>query len=124
MNNHYGRPIVDNCPVSKLRSQSFFCNLPSSTLEAFERIEHANSYPEGAVLFVERQKPRGRLHALCRSGQALGDRRAGRTIILRIAKLGESLGLHATVSNQLDGENAAAVTAQPRQRHPFHEPPA
>ena len=59
MSNPYGLPIVDNCLICQLRSERFFCNLPAPSLQAFERIKHAQSYPEGAVLFVEGQKPRG-----------------------------------------------------------------
>jgi CRP/FNR family transcriptional regulator, cyclic AMP receptor protein len=113
MSDPYGLPIIDNCIVCKLRSESFFCNLPSSTLDAFDRIKHANSYPEGAILFVEGQKPRG-VYMLCAGQVKLSaTARDGRTIILRIAKPGELLGLHATVSNQPYG--LTAETLQPSQ---------
>jgi CRP/FNR family transcriptional regulator, cyclic AMP receptor protein len=113
MSNPYGLPIIDNCLVCQLRSDRFFCNLPRGSLEAFDRIKHANSYPKGAVLFLEGQKPRG-VYMLC-AGQvklsATG--RDGRSIILRIAKPGELLGLHATVSNQPYG--LTAETLEPSQ---------
>jgi CRP/FNR family transcriptional regulator, cyclic AMP receptor protein len=52
------------------------------------------------VLFVEAQKPRG-VYMLCAGEVKLSAMaRDGRTIIVRIAKPGELLGLHATVSNQ------------------------
>jgi CRP/FNR family transcriptional regulator len=61
---------------------------------------HAEAFPEGAVIFLEGQTPRG-IFMLCQ-GQAKFSTTArdGKTFILRIAKAGEVLGLHATVTGR------------------------
>jgi len=61
----YGLELVENCLICKLRSDSFFCGLPKTSLEAFEKIKFTAAYPAGAVLFVEGQSPRG-IYMLCK----------------------------------------------------------
>ena len=94
----YGLQIVESCLACKMRADRIFCDLSAAALQAFDRIKYATSYPEGAVLFLEGQAPRG-IFMLC-TGQvkvSLSDR-DGKTIILRIVEPGEVLGLSATVS--------------------------
>lgn len=98
MGSPYGLQLVENCLICKLRQDNFFCALPQSALEAFERIKFPTSYPRGAVLFVEGQAPRG-VYILCRGRVKLSVNSAeGKTLILKIAEPGEVLGLHACVS--------------------------
>jgi len=100
MNSPYGLPCVENCLTCHLRSENFFCALPQESLEAFNQMTHAEAFPEGAVIFLEGQTPRG-IFMLCQ-GQAKFSTTArdGKTFILRIAKAGEVLGLHATVTGR------------------------
>ena len=100
MNSPYGLALAENCLVCRVRSESFFCALPRPALEAFERIRYASSYPERAIVFLEGQAPRG-IFLLCQ-GQAKLSATAsdGHTLILRIAKPGEVLGLHATITGK------------------------
>jgi len=113
MSNPYGIEIVDNCVVCKLRSDQFFCNLPQPALEDFNRIKHSATYPEGAVIFVEGQAPRG-VYMLCSGEVKLSTTsRDGKTAILRIAQPGDLLGLHATISSEPYG--LTAETMQPCQ---------
>src|SRR5580704_9957243 len=98
MNSPYGLPA--ECVTCPLRSDNFFCALSHKSLKAFHRIKHAAVFPEGAVIFVEGQTPRG-IFMLCQGQAKLSTTsREGKTFILRIAKPGEVLGLHSTVTGK------------------------
>ena len=100
MNSPYGLPCVENCLTCHLRSENFFCALPKESLDVFNQIKHAAVYPEHAVIFLEGQVPRG-IFMLCQGQAKLSTTaRDGKTFILRIAKAGEVLGLHATVTGR------------------------
>jgi CRP/FNR family transcriptional regulator, cyclic AMP receptor protein len=107
MSTPYGIQITENCLICKLRTSGFFCNLPKGSLEELEKVKYASAYPQGAVLFVEGQAPRG-VYIVCSGRVKLSTTsREGKTLILRIAHAGEVLGLHATVSGkpyELTGE--------------------
>jgi CRP/FNR family transcriptional regulator len=62
--------IVESCLTCKLRTDRVFCDLPDSALRAFEKIKYATAYPQGAILFVEGQTPRG-IFMLCRGSVKL-----------------------------------------------------
>src|SRR5437870_10324011 len=69
----YGLPIVDNCVSCKLRCSSFFCSLSQESTRDLDEIKHVNSYPEGALVFVEGQRSeehtselQSRGHLVCR----------------------------------------------------------
>jgi CRP/FNR family cyclic AMP-dependent transcriptional regulator len=64
MSTPYGIQISENCLLCKLRQSGFFCDLPKASLEELEKVKYANAYPQGAVLFVEGQAPRG-VHMIC-----------------------------------------------------------
>jgi CRP/FNR family transcriptional regulator len=109
----YGFELVENCLICKLRTDSFFCSLPKTALEAFDKIKYAASYPAGAILFVEGQSPRG-IYMLCKGRVKLSTTSAeGKTLILKIAQPGEVLGMHATVSGT--PYEITAETGQPCQ---------
>ena len=95
----YGLHIVESCLTCKMRADHIFCDLSTAALQAFDRIKYATTYPEGAVLFLEGQAPRG-IFVLC-TGQVKVSlsARDGKTLILRIVEPGEVLGLSATVSD-------------------------
>src|ERR1700739_5034663 len=107
MSTPYGIQITENCLICKLRHSGFFCDLPKGSLEALEKVKYASAYPQGAVLFVEGQAPRG-VYMVCSGRVKLSTTsREGKTLILRMAQAGEVLGLHATVSGkpyELTGE--------------------
>ena len=98
MHSPYGLPT--ECLTCHLRSDDFFCALSGESREAFDQIKHAAVLPEGAVIFLEGQTPRG-IFVLCQ-GQAklFTTSRDGKTLIVRIAKPGEVLGLHAAVTGK------------------------
>lgn len=103
----YGMEIVESCITCKLRTDRIFCDLPPGALQAFENIKYATAYPQGAVLFVEGQLPRG-IFVLCKGSVKLSiNSPSGRTIIVKLAEPGEVLGLSATISGK-----AYEVTAE------------
>jgi CRP/FNR family cyclic AMP-dependent transcriptional regulator len=113
MSSPYGLQVTENCLICKLRHSGFFCDLPKSSLEELERIKYASAYPQGAILFVEGQTPRG-VYIVCSGRVKLSTTsRDGKTLILRIAAAGEVLGLHATVSGK--AYELTAETLQPCQ---------
>jgi len=96
----YGMEIVESCLTCKLRADRIFCDLPASALHAFESIKYATAYPQGAVLFVEGQVPRG-IFVLCKGSVKLSiNSPNGRTMIVKLAEPGEVLGLSATISGK------------------------
>jgi CRP/FNR family transcriptional regulator, cyclic AMP receptor protein len=113
MNSPYGLLCVESCLSCKLRSGNFFCALSQESLEAFNQIKHATVFPEGALIFVEGQNPRG-IFMLCQGQAKLSTTsREGKTFILRITKPGEVLGLHAVVTGK--PYEVTAETMQPSQ---------
>lgn len=96
----YGMEIVESCITCKLRAERIFCDLPDAALQSFESIKYATSYPQGAVLFVEGQLPRG-IFVLCKGTVKLSiNSPSGRTMIVKLAEPGEVLGLSATISGK------------------------
>ena len=113
MSSPYGLQVTENCLICKLRQTGFFCDLPKNSLQALEKVKYASAYPQGAILFVEGQAPRG-VYIVCSGRVKLSTTsRDGKTLILRIAQGGEVLGLHASVSGK--PYELTAETLQPCQ---------
>lgn len=103
----YGFESNENCQTCKLRSSAFFCNLSPEATKDFNAVKSVGTYPAGATLFMERQDFRG-VFVLCAGEVKLSiSSSAGKTLILRIAKPGEVLGLMAALSG-----SAYEVTAE------------
>jgi len=100
MKGPYGFEMSDSCQGGRLRKAEFFCGLSPQELKDFDAIKSSSVYPEGAVLFLERQEARG-VFVLCQGEIKLTiSSSEGKTLILRIAKAGEVLGLMATLGGQ------------------------
>ncbi|HYK51195.1 MAG TPA: Crp/Fnr family transcriptional regulator [Terriglobales bacterium] len=113
MSTSYGLQVTENCVICKLRHSGFFCDLPKQTVADLDKIKHASVFAQGAVLFVEGQSPRG-VYIICSGRVKLTTTsRDGKTLILRIAQVGEVLGLHGTVSGK--PYELTAETLQPCQ---------
>ena len=96
----YGMELTEDCKTCPMRKDGFFCQLPSSALQAFSSMKFSTTYPADAVLFVEGQAPRG-VYVLCKGRVKLTMNSAdGKTLIARICEPGEVLGLHASLSGQ------------------------
>lgn len=109
----YGFELNDDCQNCKLRANGFFCQLSDPVLKDFEKIRSSSVYPAGAVLFVEKQTCRG-VYVLCEGEVKLFiNSREGRTMIVKIARAGEMLGLLAMISGS--AYEATAETLRPSQ---------
>lgn len=98
MHGPYGFELNENCQSCKMKANGFFCQLSPAALTDFNKIKSPAAYPAGAVLFLEKQDPRG-VFVLCAGQVKLSiSSSGGKTLILRIAKPGEILGLMATMS--------------------------
>ncbi|HWF39082.1 MAG TPA: Crp/Fnr family transcriptional regulator [Candidatus Acidoferrales bacterium] len=107
MRGPYGFEMNENCQTCKLRKSGYFCELQGAALKNFDAAKASSVYPEGAVLFIEKQEARG-VFVLCEGQVKLSISSAeGKTLILRIAKPGEVLGLEAVV-----GGTSYEVTAE------------
>jgi CRP/FNR family transcriptional regulator, cyclic AMP receptor protein len=98
MRNSYGLDVNDSCQI--IKSKGFFCHLSEATLRAFQKIRFSTTYPPGAILFGEGEKPHGVY--LLRQGNAklFLSSSEGKTVILRLASPGEILGLNAVISGK------------------------
>lgn len=96
----YGLNIIESCLTCKFREERLFCHLSPTALKKLSAIKSTAMYPKGALLFIEGQLPRG-VFILCQGKAKLStSSRDGKTIILKIADMGEVLGLSATVSGR------------------------
>lgn len=96
----YGFEIADQCVACTFRNDRFFCNLSPETLQAFDRVSFASAYPAGAVLYVEGEEPRG-IFVLCQGRAKLTVASAnGKTLITRVAKPGDVLGLSSVLTEE------------------------
>jgi CRP/FNR family transcriptional regulator, cyclic AMP receptor protein len=101
MREPYGFEENDSCETCKLRTNGngFFCQLTPAALKDFDALKSSTTYPEGAVLFLEKGDPRG-VFVLCAGQVKLSiSSSSGKTLILRIAQPGEILGLMAALSD-------------------------
>jgi CRP/FNR family cyclic AMP-dependent transcriptional regulator len=99
MRGPYGFETSDNCESCGMRAAGFFCQLNPATLKDFSAVRTTSTYPGGSILYIEKQDPRG-VFVLCAGEVKLSiSSSAGKTLILRIAKPGEILGLMAVLMN-------------------------
>lgn len=94
----------------QLSDSEFLSRLSPQVAKAFEPIRMTATYPAGAVLFVEGQKPHGVFVLQTGRVKLSISSPSGKVIILRIARVGEILGLHAVVSST--GFQATAETVE------------
>jgi CRP/FNR family transcriptional regulator, cyclic AMP receptor protein len=99
----------DGACYQRLPALSFLSALSPQAAEAFDEIKVTTTYPAGSVLFVESETPRGVfVLASGRVKLSMGSA-SGKVMILRIAKAGEILGLHAVVSSAVFQATAQTV---------------
>ncbi len=86
-----------HCSDCVFKNNSYFCDLPKTEHERFERIKITRSYPKGAVLFVEGQ-PSKAVFMVCKGRVKLSTCSSeGKIVILGIAEPGDILGLSAAM---------------------------
>lgn len=98
MRGPYGFEATESCQTCKSRGNGYFCQLSPAALKDFNAVRSTATYPDGSILFLEKQDPRG-VFVLCAGQVKLSiSSSAGKTLILRVAKPGEILGLTAVMS--------------------------
>ncbi len=109
----YGLSVIENCTTCSQRHDRMFCHLSQETMRELNGIRQTALYPEGALLFVEGESPRG-VFVLC-AGEAklTATSKSGESIILRLAEPGEVLGLSSLIANT--AYTATAETLTPAQ---------
>ena len=96
----YGLELNDGCKTCKLKASGFFCQLSPAALKDFDALKSSATYPKGALLFMERQDSRG-VFVLCEGEVKLSiSSSEGKTLIMRVAKAGEILGLMGGLSGR------------------------
>lgn len=99
MKGPYGLKITKDCSHCKLKGDGFFCQLSAAAEKDFDTAKYSSTYPEGAILFLEKEEPRG-VFVLCEGEVKLAiNSKEGKTLIVKIARPGEILGLMATLTN-------------------------
>lgn len=100
MRTPYGLQIIESCLACPHREERIFCNLPPTAVETLATITSSATYPKGATLFVEGQAARG-VFILCSGAVKLSTTAAdGGSLIARISRQGDVLGLPATVTGK------------------------
>ncbi len=98
MRGAYGFELSESCRSCAYRRGGFFCQLSPDELMDFDAIAHVSAYPAGALLFLEQQRSPG-IFVLCHGRVKLSvSSSQGKTLVLRIAKPGEALGLLSAIS--------------------------
>ncbi len=95
--------IANSCELNasqmaKPVSGGFLSKLSPSALKEFQALAIPTSYPSGAMLFLEGQTSRGAFLLLEGEVKLSLGSSGGKTLILRLARAGELLGLMATLS--------------------------
>jgi CRP/FNR family cyclic AMP-dependent transcriptional regulator len=101
--------LNENGLSCKLHATEFFRHLGAAALTDFDALKTIAMYPQGAVLFLEKQKPSG-VFVLCSGEVKLSINSVeGKTLTVRIAGIGELLGLTATLSGSTYEVTAEAL---------------
>ncbi len=96
-----------NCLQCKARKPGWFCNLSPQALAEYDALSTHVMLPIGSILFAEGQAPRT-VSVVCEGKVKLTkSSRDGKTLLVKIAKPGDVVGLSAALS-----KTPCEVTAQ------------
>jgi CRP/FNR family cyclic AMP-dependent transcriptional regulator len=91
---------TQGCMECPTRGKNLFCSMQSSALEKFDCLGTTVQFGRGGVIFREGDACSS-VHVLCSGRVKLSaTSREGRTLILKIARAGEVLGLSAALASQ------------------------
>lgn len=109
----YNLDVHDDCAECTVRHERMFCDLSPEALKVLDSIKFTGIYPKGSMLFVEGEQPRG-VFFLC-SGRAklTTSSSEGKTLIVKVAEVGEVLGASATILGK--PYEVSAETIEPSQ---------
>jgi CRP/FNR family transcriptional regulator len=99
---------AEQCSHCHLKSRFSFCDLPEDIFKKLEPIVYPFSYSQGTQLFSEGQTPHG-IFILCRGRVKLLSGSTNGKTLMRIAEVGEILGLSATITGTAYETTAAAL---------------
>ncbi|HCT61986.1 MULTISPECIES: Crp/Fnr family transcriptional regulator [Acidobacterium] len=98
MSTHNGNHEPLHCENCQIRSAGMFCNLPAGAAAAFTANKHTSTFPAGTFLFFERESNRG-VYIVCSGQIKLSvSSSSGKTLILKIARPGDILGLSSSLT--------------------------
>lgn len=99
MTGPYGFEMSESCESYKLRGNGFFSRLSQAALQELDGIKFVSAYPQNSILYMENQAARG-IYVLLEGEVKLSvSSSEGKTLIQRIAKPGDVLGLQPALSN-------------------------
>jgi CRP/FNR family transcriptional regulator, cyclic AMP receptor protein len=109
----YNLDVHNDCADCNVHADRTFCNMGPETMKELDSIKFIGIYPKGSLLFVEGELPRG-VFILC-SGRAklTTSSSGGKTLIVKIAEVGEVLGASATILGK--PYEVSAETIEPSQ---------
>ena len=113
---------IENYVIGSFTKERLLRNLPRPVLEGFEALSSLESYPKGAILFVEGQEASGVFILLSGRVKLTANSADGKSLLLRIAEPGEVIGLPGTISGKtyvLTGEVLEPIEVKFISRGPF-----
>lgn len=113
MLNRDGFGVNPSCLTCGFRQSGFFCHLSPAELEDFNATKTITAHTSGRVLFAEQENPSG-IYLICQGSVKLTvSSPEGKTVVVRIARPGEILGLSSVLSGA--PYEATAATSEPCQ---------
>ncbi len=110
---------AENCLVCKMRKPGWFCNLAPQALAEYDAMGSHVVLPMGSILFSEGQTARS-VSVVCEGRIKLTrSSRDGKTLLVKIAKSGDVLGLSAALSKTPYEVSAQAI--EPTQIKTFQQ---
>lgn len=109
----YGLPIIESCLTCVVREERLFCGLSAEVLSELNNLRRTASYPEGALLYVEGELPRGLFIVCAGKAKLAATGREGKSVTFREVMPGEVMGLSCVVSNR--PYQTSAQTLEPSQ---------
>jgi CRP/FNR family transcriptional regulator len=104
---------IQSCAVCSTRASGIFCDLTHARLTELDEMRQSSIYPDGAVVFMESDEPRG-VYCISSGRVKLSTSSAdGRTMIIGIASAGDILGVRAALSGK--PHDLTAETLEPTQ---------
>src|ERR1043166_4077592 len=109
----YNLDVHNDCADCDVHMDRTFCNMGPETMKELDSIKFTGIYPKGSLLFVEGEQPRG-VFILCGARAKLTTSSSeDKTLIVKIAEVGEVLGASATILGK--PYEVSAETIEPAQ---------
>lgn len=120
----YGLEVVENYVMHSPPKQRLFCDFSPAAQAKLDAISFPATYGKGEILFAEDQRPRG-IFVISKGRVKLSAAASdGKSLIIRMADIGEIVGLPATISGkryELTAEAFQPVEASFIPRKQFRE---